>query len=223
MSPGVAWAVFQRDVLLAYRRKADVLMSLAFFVLTCALFPLAIGPDPAVLHQIAPGVLWVAALLATLLSLGRLFAHDVGDGTLEQMLLAAEPLPLVVLAKVAAHWVLAGLPLVLLAPVISLQFGLGAGDIVVLTSALALGTPLLSLIGAVGAALTVSARGGSVLLALLVLPLYVPVLIFGAGVVGAQTSPQGVHAHLQLLGGLLLAALALAPWASAVALRISLE
>lgn len=223
MSGHLIWAVFQRDVLLAYRRRADVLMTLAFFVLTCVLFPLGVGPEPSVLHQLAPGVLWVAALLSTLLSLGRLFAQDNMDGTLDQMVLAVMPLFWVVLSKVAAHWVLAGLPLVLLSPLMGVQFGLDGREIGVLMGTLALGTPLLSLIGAVGAALTAAARGGSVLLALLVLPLYVPVLIFGAGAVGAQSSPHGAQAHLQLLGGLLLVALVLAPLASAAALRIALE
>ena len=219
----VLLATVRRDLLLAFRQRADVLMTLFFFVMVCSLFPLGVGPEPEQLRQIAPGILWVAALLSALLSLARLFAHDLADGTLEQMLLAAEPLALVVLGKVLAHWLVACLPLVLLSPVLALQFGLSAAEAGVLTGGLLLGTPVLSLIGAIGAALTTGLRGGSVLLALMVLPLYIPVLIFGSGAVGAQAGAQGSTAHLQLLGGLLLGSLALAPWAASAALRIALD
>ena len=171
----------------------------------------------------APGILWVAALLATLLSLGRLFALDHADGTLEQMLLSPEPLSVIVLGKVTAHWLSAGLPLVLLAPVLALQFDLPWDAIGVLAASLLLGTPVLSLLGAIGAALTLGLRGGGVLVALLVLPLYIPVLIFGAGAVSAQASGQGASAHLHLLAGVLAASLALAPWAAAMALRLSAD
>jgi heme exporter protein B len=187
------------------------------------LFPLGVGPEPGTLRLMASGVLWVAALLATLLSLGRLFAADHQDGTLEQMLLAAEPLWLVVTAKIFAHWLTSGLPLVLLSPLMGLQFGLEGGEIAVLTGALLLGTPVLSLIGAIGAALTVGLRAGSVLLALLVLPLYIPVLVFGAAACGAHASGLAVTPHFSILGALLLTSLALAPWTAALALRISLE
>jgi heme exporter protein B len=199
------------------------LSSLFFFVIVVSLFPLGVGPEPGTLRLMASGVLWVAALLATLLSLGRLFAADHQDGTLEQMLLAAEPLWLVVTAKICAHWLTSGLPLVLLSPLMGLQFGLEGGEIAVLTGALLLGTPVLSLIGAIGAALTVGLRAGSVLLALLVLPLYIPVLVFGAAACGAHASGLAVTSHFSILGALLLASLALAPWTAALALRISLE
>lgn len=215
--------IVQRDLRIAWRRRSDALSSLFFFVIVVSLFPLGVGPEPATLRLIASGVLWVAALLATLLSLGRLFAADHLDGTLEQMLLAAEPLWLIVTAKVCAHWLTSGLPLVLLSPLMGLQFGLEAEEIAVLSAALLLGTPVLSLIGSIGAALTVGLRAGSVLLALLVLPLYIPVLVFGAAASGAFASGLAVTPHFSILGALLLASLALAPLAAALALRISLE
>ncbi len=216
-------AVIRRDLLLAWRRRADVLTTLAFFVIVASLFPLGVGPEPNLLRTMAPGVLWVAALLATLLSLVRLFAADYQDGTLEQMLLSTEPLVLIVLGKVAAYWLTTGLPLVLITPVLGLQFDLEQSALGVLILSLALGTPTLCLIGAVGAALTLGLRGGGVLLALLILPLYVPVLIFGAGAVGAQAAGLGPAAHLLLLAACLLLALVVAPLATAVALRISVE
>ena len=215
--------VTRRDLLLAFRRRADVLTTLFFFVIVATLFPLGVGPEPALLRTLAPGILWVAALLASTLSLGRLFALDHADGTLEQMLLSPEPLSVLVIGKVLAHWLVCGLPLVLLAPLLDVQFDLPAASMGVLLLSLLLGTPVLSLLGAIGAALTLGVRGGGVLVALLVLPLYVPVLIFGAGAVDAQASGLGGSAHLLLLGGLLAAAAALAPWATALALRIALE
>ena len=215
--------VIRRDLLLAFRRRSDVLTTVFFFVIVATLFPLGVGPEPALLRTMAPGILWVAALLASMLALGRLFALDYADGTLEQMLLAAEPLTLIVIGKVIAHWLVAGLPLVLLAPLLGLQFDLPPGSVRVLFLSLLIGTPVLSLIGAIGAALTLGVRGSGVLLALLVLPLYIPVLIFGAGAVGAEASGLGASAHLLLLGGLLAGAAALAPWAAAASLRISLE
>jgi len=217
----LAW-VIRRDLLLAFRRRADALGALCFFAIAVSLFPLGVGPEPALLRSLAPGILWVVALLASMLSLGRLFAHDFADGTLEQMLLSAEPLPLIVLGKAAAHWLVSGLPIVLLAPLLALLFGLPPDAIGVLVAGLLVGTPVLSLVGAIGAALTLGLRGGGVLLTLLVLPLCVPVLIFGAGAVGAQGSGVGAGAHLLLLGGLLLGAVALTPWASSAALRIAL-
>lgn len=215
--------VLKRDLLLALRRRGDVLTTLMFFLIVASLFPLGVSPEPAVLRSIAPGVLWVSALLASMLALGRLFAADYADGTLEQMLLSAEPLLLIVYAKVAAHWLVAGLPLVLLAPLLGLQFGLAPQAQLVLFCSLLLGTPVLSLLGAIGAALTLGVRGGGALVALLVLPLYVPALIFGAGAVGAAASGIGCSAHFLLLGAMLAAALALAPWATAAALRVALE
>jgi heme exporter protein B len=215
--------VVSRDVLLAMRRRADVATTLFFFVIVASLFPLGVGPEPKLLRAMAPGILWVAALLASMLSLGRLFAEDYADGSLEQLALAPEPLALVVIGKVMAHWLVSGLPLVLISPVIALQFDLPAEAIATLLLALLLGTPLLSLIGAIGAALTVGVRGGGVLISLLVLPLYVPVLIFGAGAVDASAMGMDASGHLSILGALLLLGMVLAPWATAAALRISLE
>ncbi|MFH1819745.1 MAG: heme exporter protein CcmB [Pseudomonadota bacterium] len=215
--------IVARDVLLAMRRRADVATTLFFFVIVASLFPLGVGPEPKLLRAMAPGILWVAALLASMLSLGRLFDADYADGSLEQLMLAPEPLALVVIGKVMAHWLISGLPLVLIAPVIALQFDLPAGSLGTLLLALLLGTPLLSLIGAIGAALTVGVRGGGVLVSLLVLPLYVPVLIFGAGAVDASATGMDASGHLSILGALLLLGMVLAPWATAAALRISLE
>lgn len=215
--------IVARDVLLAMRRRADVATTLFFFVIVASLFPLGVGPEPKLLRAMAPGILWVAALLASMLSLGRLFDADYADGSLEQLMLAPEPLALVVIGKVMAHWLISGLPLVLIAPVIALQFDLPAGSLGTLLLALLLGTPLLSLIGAIGAALTVGVRGGGVLVSLLVLPLYVPVLIFGAGALDASATGMDASGHLSILGALLLLGMVLAPWATAAALRISLE
>lgn len=215
--------VLYRDLVLAVRRRSDVLTVLLFFVIVASLFPLGAGPEPALLRAIAPGVIWVAALLASMLSLSRLFAQDHADGTLEQMLLGSTPLSLIVAAKILAHWLVSGLPLVLLAPVLALQFDLPQPYFGVLMLSLLLGTPALSLIGAIGAALTLGLRGGGALLALLVLPLYVPVLVFGAGAVEALASGLGAQAHLLLLAAFLVVASAFAPWVAAVALRISAE
>jgi heme exporter protein B len=216
-------AVLRRDVLLAMRRKSDVVMTLFFFIMVASLFPLAIGPETALLRTIAPGVLWVAALLASLLSLPRMFESDFADGTLEQLALAPAPLALIALAKILAHWLAACVPLVLLAPVLALQFGLDTRAIAMLCLSLVLGTPLLSLLGSMGAALTLGVRGGGVLVALLLMPLYVPVLIFGAGVVDADAAGTGAAANLSLLGAMLAASLFLAPLGTASALRIALE
>ena len=215
--------ILRRDLLLAMRRKAEVLTALFFFVIVSSLFPLGIGPEPALLRKIGPGVLWVGALLATMLGLQRMFAADHADGTLEQMVLSSAPLPLLVAGKIAAHWLVSGLPVVLLAPVLGLQFDLDADALVVLTAGLLVGTPVLSLLGAIGAALTLGVRGGGALLSLLVLPLYIPTLIFGAGAVQAHLSGQGAGGHLSLLGALLAVSLFFAPWATTAALRISLE
>jgi len=216
-------AIIRRDLLLAMRRKSEVLTALFFFIIVVSLFPLGIGPEPALLRKIAPGVLWVAALLATMLGLARLFAPDHADGTLEQMVLSPTPLGLLITGKIVAHWITTGLPLVLLAPVLGIQFDLEASALWVLVVALLLGTPLLSLIGAIGAALTLGVRGGGVLLSLLVLPLYVPALIFGAGAVEAHISGVGAGGHLSLLAALLALAVFFAPWATTAALRIALE
>ena len=217
-------AALRRDLLLALRRKSEVMTILFFFVIVTSLFPLGIGPEPLLLKKIAPGVLWVAALLATLLGLPRLFATDLADGTLEQLLLSPAPFGLLVSGKILAHWLVCGLPLVLLAPVLGLQFDLDADALGVLTLALLLGTPLLSLIGAIGAALTLGTRGaGGVLLALIVLPLYIPTLIFGAGAVEAQIAGLGYGGHLSLLAAMLALAVFFAPWATTAALRIAVE
>ena len=216
-------AVIRRDLLLALRRKSDVLTTLFFFVIVVSLFPLGIGPEMGTLRKIAPGVLWVAALLATMLSLNRLFAADHADGTLEQMALSAVPLGVLVTGKIAAHWLLSGLPLALLAPVLGLQFDLPAGALAVMVVALLIGTPVLSLIGAVGAGLTLGVRGGGVLVSLLVLPLYVPVLIFGAGAVESYLGGLGAGGHVSRLAALLALAVLFAPWATTAALRIALE
>jgi heme exporter protein B len=216
-------AVLQRDLRLAMRRKSEVLTAVFFFVVVASLFPLAIGPEPDMLRKIAPGILWVGALLASLLSLGRLFAADYQDGTLEQMALSPTPLPLLVAAKVLAHWLLSGLPLALLSPVLALQFDLDGGTMWVLFASLLLGTALLSFLGAVGAALTLGVRGGEVLLSLLILPLYIPALVFGSGAVEAQMVGLGYGAQMSILSAMLLVAAFFGPWACALALRIALE
>ena len=216
-------AVIGRDLRLAMRRQADIVVAMFFFIIVVSLFPLGVGPEAAQLRRLAPGVLWVAALLATMLSLPRLFADDHRDGTLEQLALAPQPLALIVLGKVIAHWLVAGLPLVLLAPLLGIQFDLAGDALAVLTLSLLIGTPALSGIGAIGAALTLGVRGGGVLLSLLVLPLYVPVLIFGAGSVDATLSGLGPQAHLSLLGALALGGVFFAPWPTAAALRVALE
>lgn len=213
----------RRDLLLAARRPSEVLTALFFFVVVVSLFPLGIGPEPAQLRRIAPGVLWVAALLATLLGLPRMFAADHADGTLEQMALSSQPFALLMAGKVAAHWLLCGLPLVLLAPVLGLQFGLDADALGVLMVSLLIGTPLLSLIGAIGAALTLGVRGGGVLLSLLVLPLFIPALVFGAGAVEAHSAGLGVRGHFSVLGAMLAIAMFFAPWATTASLRIAME
>lgn len=216
-------ATLKRDLVLMMRRRSEVLNPLVFFALVITLFPIGISPDPELLATIAPGLLWVAALLAALLSLDSLFRSDYDDGCLEQLLLSPQPLPALALAKVAVHWLLTGLPLALMAPLLGIMLSLPAGSYAVLALSLALGSASLSLIGAIGAALTVGLSRGGVLLSLLVLPLYIPVLIFGAGAVQAAILGDGVSAHLAILGALLAVALSLAPWAIAASLRISIN
>jgi heme exporter protein B len=216
-------AIIRRDLLMVMRRKSEVLTALFFFVIVSSLFPLGIGPEPNLLRKIAPGVLWVGALLATMLGLQRMFAADHADGTLEQMAISPTPLVLLVTGKIVAHWLVSGLPLVLMAPVLGIQFDLDSGALGVLMLALLLGTPLLSLIGSIGAALTLGVRGGGVLLSLLVLPLYVPALIFGAGAVESHIAGLGAGGHLSLLAAILVMAAFFAPWAATAALRIALE
>jgi heme exporter protein B len=220
--PAFGWAV-ARDLKISLRSKAELGTQLLFYVIVVALFPLATTPERNLLATIGPGALWVAALLASLLSLSRLFAADFADGTLEQMALSPRPLPALVSGKIAAHWLATGLPVVLLAPLLSAQYALERDAIWVLTAALLIGTPILSLLGAIGAALTLGLRGGGSLLALLVLPLYVPVLIFGAGTVDAVRAGLSASPHLSLLGAGLLLALVGAPFASAAAVRVALD
>ncbi|MDR5906409.1 heme exporter protein CcmB [Franzmannia qiaohouensis] len=221
---GVALAAtLRRDLMLLMRRRSEVMNPLVFFALVITLFPLGISPDAELLAIVAPGLLWVAALLATLLSLDSLFRADFEDGCLEQLLLSPQPLALLVMAKVAVHWLLTGLPLALMAPLLGITLALPAGSYGILSLSLALGTASLSLIGAIGAALTVGLARGGVLLSLLVLPLYVPVLIFGTGAVQAALLGDALAAHLAILGALLAGALMLAPWAIAASLRISIN
>ena len=214
-------AVARRDWLLARRRRVEALLPLGFFIVAAGLFPIGIGPEPQTLRQIAPGVVWVCALLAAMLSVTQMFASDLQDGSLEQMLLAPGPLLALVSGKVLAHWLSSGLPLVVAAPLIGVLFGMQGSAIATLTLSLLLGTPILSLMGAVGAALTLGLRSGAALVFLLVLPLTVPALIFGTGAVVAVDSGLSARAHLSLLGALLIATALGAPLATAAALRIS--
>jgi len=220
--PAIRWAV-ARDLKVALRSRAELGVQLLFYVIVASLFPLATTPERNTLASIGPGVLWVAALLASLLSLPRLFAGDHADGTLEQIALSPYPLVALVSGKIVAHWLTTGLPVVLIAPLLGLQYALDGQALAVLAATLLLGTPILSLLGAVGAALTLGLRAGGSLLALLILPLYVPVLIFGAGAVDAARTGLGPSAHLSLLGAGLLVACVGAPFASAAAVRIALD
>lgn len=217
-----ALALVHREIRLAIRQGMDSLMAIVFFVLACVLFPLGVGPEPQTLTRIAPGIICVAALLAALLSLERLFQADYEDGSLEQMALSSLPLGAVVLAKVAAHWLTTGLPLIIAAPVLAVLLQLDERAYGALLVALTLATPSLSLIGAVGAALVLGARRAGVLLALLILPLYVPLLIFAVAAIDAAAFDLPVRPHLLLLGGIATAALVLAPWTAAAALRQAL-
>ncbi len=212
-----------RDLRLAARRRIGVLLPVVFFGVAASLFPLGVGPEPQTLRQIAPGIVWVCALLSAMLSLGTLYAGDHADGTLEQLLLAPRPLALLVLGRALAHWLLSGLPLIVLAPLLALMFDLPGPAIGVLLLGLLLGTPVLSLVGGIGAALTLGLRNGGVLLLLLVLPLCIPVLIFGAGAVAAIEAGLSAQGHLSLLGALLLLSLLGAPPATAAALKISID
>jgi len=212
-----------RDLRLAFRQGMDAFMAVTFFVIAGALFPLGVGPEPGVLARIAGGVVWVNALLAVLLSLDRLFQQDSEDGSLDLLVLSATPLEVTVLAKAAAHWLTTGLPLIVASPVLALLLNLPVEGYWVLLAAMALGTPSLSLLGAVGAALSLGARRGGVLMSLLVLPLYVPILIFGVAAVDAAILGLTVRPHLLFLGAILAAALPLAPWTAAAALRQAAE
>jgi heme exporter protein B len=220
--PAIRWAL-GRDLRIALRSRAELGVQLLFYVIVVTLFPLATTPERNLLMTMGPGVLWVAALLACLLSLPRLFAGDFADGTLEQIALSPHPLPALVGGKVLAHWLTTGLPVALLAPVLGLQYALPADALLVLALALLVGTPILSLLGAIGAALTLGLRAGGSLLALLVLPLFVPVLIFGAGAVDMWRAGLAISGNLSLLGAGLLLAVVGAPFAAAAAVRIALD
>ncbi|MEN9848256.1 MAG: hypothetical protein RL368_996 [Pseudomonadota bacterium] len=215
--------LLKRDLLLAYRRRSELANPLLFFVMVVSLFPLGVSPESKVLQTIAPGIIWVAALLAALLSLDTLFRSDFEDGSLEQMVLSHHSLPLLVLAKVLAHWLVAGLPLLVIAPFLGVLLFLPNDAMFPLMVTLLLGTPVLSLIGAIGVALTVGLRRGGVLLSLLVLPLYIPVLIFAASAVATAGTGLPIAGQLYFLAALLTLSLTLAPFAAAAALRISLS
>jgi heme exporter protein B len=216
-------ALFRHELRLALRQAGDTGLVLGFFVLAVVLFPFGVGPEPAVLERVAAGIIWVAALLAAVLSLDRLFQPDYQDGGLEILALSRLPLELVALAKAAAHWVATGLPLAVASPLLAFAVDLDPAAMPVLFLSLLIGTPALSLVGGVAAALILGARRHGVLLSLLVLPLYIPPLVFGAGAVEASVIGSGVRAHLAVLAALSLAALALCPWATAAALRQALE
>lgn len=213
--------ILRRDLMLALRRKSDLAQVIFFFAVVVTLVPLGVGAETNTLRAIAPGVVWVAALLAALLSLPRMFAADFADGTLEQMLVAAEPLPVIVFAKVIAHWLVTGVPMTVFAALFGVMFDLSLDVTLVLVASLAVGTPILSFIGAIGAALTLGLRAGGVLTSLLVLPLYIPVLIFGSGAASAVAVSMSPTAHFLIVGGLTLATAALSPMAVSAALRIA--
>jgi heme exporter protein B len=220
--PAIRWGL-ARDLRIALRSRAELGVQLLFYVIVVTLFPLATTPERNLLATMGPGVLWVAALLASLLSLPRLFAGDYADGTLEQIALSPHPLAALVSGKILAHWLTTGLPVAVLAPLLGIQYSMSGDALVILTIALLLGTPILSLLGAIGAALTLGLRAGGSLLALLVLPLYIPILIFGAGSVDMWRSGLDVSGNLSLLGAGLLLAIVGAPFAAAAAVRIAMD
>ena len=216
-------ALLRRDFLLAYRRRAELLQPLVFLLVVTTLFPLGVGPSPQLLSNIAPGVIWIAALLASVLSLDSLFRSDFEDGTLEQMVLSGQSLALIALARIVAHWLVAGLPIVLLSPLLAMWMNLPDEGVPVLIKSLVIGTPILSLIGAIGGALTVSLKRGGQLLSLLVFPLYVPLLILATSAVGAAVVDLSYTGQLGLMVSGLIVALTLAPFATAAALKLSLS
>ncbi|CAJ0800768.1 Heme exporter protein B [Ralstonia psammae] len=216
-------AILRHDLALSWRRRGNLVGGVVFYVIAASLFPLAIGPDPQQLRMLAPGILWVAALLASMLSLSRLFAQEHADGSLDQLLLSPYPLALIVLTKIAAHWLASGLPLLLLTPVLAQQYSLPLHATLLLTATLLIGTPAIALIGAVGAALTLGVRNGAALLCILVLPLCVPVLVFGAGAGSAADAGLDVMPHFSLLGACLALSLFVCPLAAAAGLRIAVE
>jgi len=216
-------AILRHDLALSWRRRGNLVGGVVFYVIAASLFPLAIGPDPQQLRMLAPGILWVAALLASMLSLSRLFAQEYADGSLDQLLLSPHPLALIVLTKIAAHWLASGLPLLLLTPILAQQYSLPLHATLLLTATQLIGTPAIALIGAVGAALTLGVRNGAALLCILVLPLCVPVLVFGAGAGSAADAGLDVMPHLSLLGACLALSLFVCPLATAAGLRIAVE
>ncbi len=216
-------AIVRRDLMLAFLQKSDIIQTIFFFAVVITLVPLGVGAEPELLRSMAPGVVWVAALLAALLSLPRLFAHDWADGTLEQMMVSAEPLSVIVLGKITAHWLVTGLPITVFAALFGVMFDLPADQTAVLVLSLLIGTPVLSLVGAIGAALTLGLRAGSVLTSLLVLPLYIPVLVFGSGATVQVAISVSPAAYLMVTGALSLFALAAAPAAVTASLRISVQ
>jgi len=223
-SAGTAFsALLRRDFLLAYRRRAELLQPLVFLLVVTTLFPLGVGPSPQLLANIAPGVIWIAALLATVLSLDSLFRSDFEDGTLEQMMLSGQSISLIALSRIVAHWLVAGLPIVLLSPLLALWMNLPAEGMSILIESLVIGTPVLSLIGAIGGALTVSLKRGGQLLSLLVFPLYVPLLILATSAVSSAVAGLPYNGQLGLMVAGLIAALTLAPFATAAALKLSLS
>jgi heme exporter protein B len=217
------FALIRRDLILAMRRRAEIANPLLFFVLVITLFPLGIGAQPQLLQSIAPGIIWVSALLAAMLSLDSLFRSDFDDGSLEQILLSSHPTSILILAKITAHWLVTGLPLLLIAPLLAVFLGMPNATLGTLLLTLLLGTPVLSLIGAIGVALTVGLRRGGMILSLLVLPLYVPVLIFASNAVDMANNGLPVHAQINILIAMLLLALVLAPWPTAAALKMSVS
>lgn len=216
-------SVLRKELLLALRQKTDMVTVLFFFLIVSSLFPFAVGPELNTLKIIGPGVIWVGALLCSLLALHRVFETDFNDGSLEHLVLSGEPLTVLVIAKISAHWLITGLPVVIVAPFIGLQFGLSAASLSLLLGTLLLGTPVLSLVGSIGAALTLGVRGGAALTSILILPFYVPVLIFGAGAVVADLQGLSIDGHLSILTAMLCLSVALAPLAIATAIKIALE
>jgi heme exporter protein B len=217
------FAIIRRDLILALRRRSEIANPLLFFILVITLFPLGIGAQPHLLQAIAPGIIWVSALLAAMLSLDSLFRSDFDDGSLEQILLSAHPSSLLVLAKIIAHWLVTGLPLLFVAPLLAVLLGMPTHSIGILLLTLLLGTPVLSLIGAIGVALTVGLRRGGMILSLLVLPLYVPVLIFASNAVEMAGSGLPVDAQINILISIFVMALVLAPWPTSAALKMSIN
>ncbi len=219
----VMLTIVRRELLIAFRRQADILNPLWFFIIVITLFPLSIGPDPNLLARIAPGIVWVAALLSALLSLERLFKDDFQDGSLEQMMLMPVPLPLIVISKVMAHWLLTGLPLILISPLLAILLSLNFSVWLAVVITLLIGTPTLSFIGAIGVALTVGLQKGGVLLSLLILPLYVPILIFATSAIDAADLGMPFNGQLAIMAAMFVGALTLTPFAISAALRVSVS